>query len=74
MIMMNKYFNGLCDGIYVMKHDHNLSVKRLQLLPDLILKVKSDNNMIEPWKINKKHLNGMDIELIDRMLRSKNVA
>ena len=52
--MMNKYFNGLCDGIYVMRHDHSLLVKRLQLLPSSIIKVKSDNNMVEPWEINKK--------------------
>jgi phage repressor protein C with HTH and peptisase S24 domain len=28
MIMVNKHFNGLCDGIYVMRHEQNLLVKR----------------------------------------------
>ncbi len=70
MIMVNKHFNGLSDGIYVIRHDHNLLVKRLQLLPDGIIKVKSDNNMYEPWEINKKHLNGTDIELIGRVVWS----
>ena len=57
--MVNLY--ELSDSIYVMRHDHNLLVKRLQLLPDGIIKVKSDNKMYEPWEINKKHLNGTDI-------------
>ncbi len=70
MIMVNRNLNGLSDGIYVMRHDHNLLVKRLQLLPDGIIKVKSDNNMYEPWEINKKHLNGTDIELIGRVVWS----
>ncbi len=70
MIMVNKNFNGLSDGIYVMRHDQNLLVKRLQLLPNGIIKVKSDNNMYEPWEINKKHLNGTDIELIGRVVWS----
>jgi phage repressor protein C with HTH and peptisase S24 domain len=64
MMMVNNNFNGLNDGIYVMKHDHNLSVKRLQALHNGVIKVKSDNSMYEPWEINKKHLNGTDIELI----------
>ena len=70
MIMVNRNFNGLSDGIYVMRHDHNLLVKRLQMLPGGIIKVKSDNNMYEPWEINKEHLNGTDIELIGRVVWS----
>jgi phage repressor protein C with HTH and peptisase S24 domain len=70
MIMVNRDFNGLSDGIYVMRHEHNLLVKRLQLLPGGIIKVKSDNDMYEPWEINKEHLNGTDIELIGRVVWS----
>jgi phage repressor protein C with HTH and peptisase S24 domain len=70
MIMVNRDFNGLSDGIYVMRHEHNLLVKRLQLLPGGIIKVKSDNTMYEPWEINKEHLNGTDIELIGRVVWS----
>lgn len=70
MIMVNRNFNGLSDDIYVMRHDHNLLVKRLQMLPNGIIKVKSDNNMYEPWEINKEHLNGTDIELIGRVVWS----
>ena len=70
MVNVNRNLNGLSDGIYVMRHDHNLLVKRLQLLPDGIIKVKSDNNMYEPWEINIKHLNGTGIELIGRVVWS----
>ncbi len=70
MIMVNRNLNGVSDGIYVMRHDQNLLVKRLQSLPGGIIKVKSDNNMYEPWEINKKHLNGRDIELIGRVVWS----
>ena len=70
MIMVNRNFNGLSDGVYVMRHDHNLLVKRLQMLPGGIIKVISDNNMYEPWEINKKLLNGIDIELIGRVVWS----
>jgi phage repressor protein C with HTH and peptisase S24 domain len=53
-----------------MRHENNLLVKRLQLLPDGIIKVKSDNSLYEPWEINKDKLNGTDIELIGRVVWS----
>ncbi len=62
--------NGLSDGIYVMRHDNNVLVKRLQMLPGGGIKVKSDSNMYEPWEINKEDLNGTDIELIGRVVWS----
>ena len=70
MIMVNKHFNGLCDGIYVMRYKQNLLVKRLQMLPKGIIKVKSDNNIYEPWEINKENLDGTDIEIIGRVVWS----
>ncbi|WP_232769068.1 helix-turn-helix domain-containing protein [Colwellia sp. Bg11-28] len=70
MIMVNKHFNGLSDGIYVMRHEQNLLVKRLQMLPNGIIKVKSDNTLYEPWEINKENLDGTDIEIIGRVVWS----
>lgn len=70
MIMVNKHFNGLSDGVYVMRHEQNLLVKRLQMLPNGIIKVKSDNNLYEPWEINKENLDGTDIEIIGRVVWS----
>lgn len=70
MIMVNRHFNGLSDGIYVMRHEQNLLVKRLQMLPNSIIKVKSDNKLYEPWEINKENLDGTDIEIIGRVVWS----
>ena len=33
MIMVNRDVDNLSDGVYVMRHDNNLLVKRLQMLP-----------------------------------------
>ncbi|NQZ28323.1 MAG: helix-turn-helix transcriptional regulator [Colwellia sp.] len=70
MIMVNKHFNGLSDGIYVMRYEQNLLVKRLQMLPKGIIKVKSDNDIYEPWEINKENLDGTDMEIIGRVVWS----
>ncbi|WP_441004200.1 S24 family peptidase [Pseudocolwellia agarivorans] len=70
IIMVNKHFNDISDGTYVMKYDNNLLVKRLQVLPKGIITVKSDNTMYEPWEINKEDINGTDIELIGRVVWS----
>jgi transcriptional regulator with XRE-family HTH domain len=70
MIMVNKYFNGLSDGVYVMRHEQNLLVKRLQMLPNGIIKVKSDNALYEPWELHKENLDGTDIEIIGRVVWS----
>jgi phage repressor protein C with HTH and peptisase S24 domain len=53
-----------------MRHEQNLLVKRLQMLPNGIIKVKSDNALYEPWEINKENLDGTDIEIIGRVVWS----
>jgi len=70
MIMVDRHTNGLSDGIYVMRHEQNLLVKRLQMLPGGIIKVKSDNDLYEPWEIKKEKIDGSDIEIIGRVVWS----
>jgi phage repressor protein C with HTH and peptisase S24 domain len=53
-----------------MRFEQNLLVKRLQMLPNGIIKVKSDNALYEPWEINKENLDGTDIEIIGRVVWS----
>jgi phage repressor protein C with HTH and peptisase S24 domain len=53
-----------------MRHEQNLLVKRLQMLPNGIIKVKSDNALYEPWEINKEKLDSTDIEIIGRVVWS----
>jgi len=70
IIMVDRNLSSLSDGIYVMRHDNSLLVKRLQSLPNSIIKVKSDNTMYEPWEIKREDFNGTDLELIGRVVWS----
>ena len=56
------------DGIYVMRYDNNLLVKRLQMLLGGIIRVKSDNSMYDPWEITKSQLDGEELALIGRVV------
>ncbi|WP_366051541.1 helix-turn-helix transcriptional regulator [Moritella sp.] len=67
MIMVNRDVDNLSDGVYVMRHDNNLLVKRLQMLPGGIIRVKSDNSMYDPWQITKSQLDGEELALIGRV-------
>jgi len=66
--MVNSDVDSLTDGIYVMRYDNNLLVKRLQMLPGGIIRVKSDNSMYDPWEITKSQLDGEELALIGRMV------
>jgi len=57
---------GVCptNGIYIMRYDNNFLVKRLQMLPGGIIRVKSDNSMYDPWEITKSQLDGEELALI----------
>jgi len=68
MIMVNRDVDNLSDGIYVMRYDENLLVKRLQMLPGGIIRVKSDNSMYDPWEITKSQLDGIELALIGRVV------
>jgi len=43
-------------------------VKRLQMLPGGIIRVKSDNSMYDPWEITKSQLDGEELALIGRVV------
>lgn len=68
MIMVNQDVDNLSDGIYVMRFDNNLLVKRLQMLPGGTIRVKSDNSMYDPWEITKSQLGSEDLALIGRVV------
>lgn len=68
MIMVNRDVDNLSDGVYVMRHDNNLLLKRLQMLPGGIIRVKSDNSMYDPWEITKSQLDGEELALIGRVV------
>lgn len=68
MIMVDRDVDNLSDGIYVMRYDNNLLVKRLQMLPGGIIRVKSDNSMYDPWEITRPQLDGEELALIGRVV------
>ena len=68
MIIVDRHLATMSDGIYLMHHDNNLLVKRLQILPTGSIKVKSDNTRYEPWEVHKADFNGTDLELIGRVV------
>nr|WP_302848442.1 S24 family peptidase [Moritella viscosa] len=68
MIMVNRDVDNLSDGIYIMHYDNNLLMKRLQMLPGGIIRVKSDNSMYDPWEITKSQLDGEELALIGRVV------
>ncbi|WP_255546876.1 S24 family peptidase [Moritella sp. 36] len=51
-----------------MRYGNNLLVKRLQMLPGGIIRVKSDNSMYDPWEITKSQLDGEELALIGRVV------
>ena len=55
------------DGIYVIRIDNALLVKRVQRLPGNIIKISSDNPTYEPFEVNAadKH---EDIAIIGRVV------
>lgn len=67
MIMVNRDVDNLSDGVYVMRHDNNLLVKRLQMLPGGIIRVKSDNTMYAPWEITKSQLDCEELRLLGEL-------
>lgn len=68
MIIVNRDVDNLSDGVYVMRHDNNLLIKRLQMLPDGIIRVKSDNCMYDPWAVTKSQLDGEELALIGHVV------
>lgn len=56
------------DGIYVLRLDGALLVKRLQRLPGSILRVVSDNVGYQPYQIKLAEVEGTDIAVIGRVV------
>jgi len=68
MVMVNRDVDNLSNRAYVMHHNNHLLVKRLQMLPGGIIRVKSDNSMYDPWEITKSQLDGEELALIERVV------
>lgn len=56
------------DGIYVLRLDGTLLVKRLQKLPGGVIKVSSDNRSYEPFSLKLEEMEGQDMAIIGRVV------
>lgn len=56
------------DGIYVLRLDGALLVKRLQRLPGGVIKVTSDNLSYAPFEVATRDLEGEDMAIIGRVV------
>jgi len=70
MIMVEKFTGSLADGVYVMRHENNLLVKRLHVLPTGVIKVQSDNVIYEPYELTKEQLDQSNLEILGRVVWS----
>jgi hypothetical protein len=70
MIMVEQGIEQLTDGVFVIKHDTSLLVKRLHILPTGTIKVLSDNTMYEPYEIDAKLLEADNVEILGRVVWS----
>jgi len=56
------------DGIYVLRMDGTLLVKRLQRLPGGIINVSSDNASYRPFDLKASDLEGTDFAIVGRVV------
>jgi len=70
VMMVNREIDGFSDGMYVIRMDGSLIVKRLQVIPNGVIKVISDNKDYQTYEINKKDFESGDYELIGSVVWS----
>lgn len=56
------------DGIYVLRLEGALLVKRLQRLPGGVLQVVSDNPAYQPYQLKLNELEGFDVAIVGRVV------
>lgn len=70
LIMVDKNTQKHINGIYVLRFNGELLVKRLQFTMSNTIKVISDNKAYDTEEINPEQLTGTDLEIIGRVVWS----
>jgi len=70
LIMVDKNTEKHTNGIYVLRFNGELLVKRLQFTMSNTIKVISDNKAYDTEEINPEQLTGTDLEIIGRVVWS----
>jgi len=67
IVFVDRNQRDLRDGVYLVRLEDMIYVKRLQRLPNHKVKVISDNPIYEPFEVDLK--NGDDFEILGKVLR-----
>lgn len=67
IVFVDKNQRDLRDGVYLVRLEDMIYVKRLQRLPDHKMKVISDNPIYKPFDVDLK--NGDDFEILGKVVR-----
>jgi len=67
VLIVSSDLSRLCDGIYVIRYDGLLQVKRLQFQPRNKIRVTSDNSMYRPYLVNLSQ-EGMEFRIIGKVI------
>ena len=67
IVFVDRNQRDLRDGVYLVRLEDMIYVKRLQRLPNHKVKVISDNSIYEPFEVDLK--NGDDFEILGKVLR-----
>ena len=67
VLIVSSDLSRLCDGIYVVRYDGLLQVKRLQFQPRNKIRVTSDNPMYRPYLVNLSQ-EGMEFRIIGKVI------
>lgn len=67
IVFVDRNQRDLRDGVYLVRLEEMIYVKRLQRLPNHKVKVISDNPIYEPFEVDLK--NGDDFEILGKVLR-----
>ena len=67
IVFVDRTHRDLRDGVYLVRLEDMIYVKRLQRLPNHKVKVISDNSIYEPFEVDLK--NGDDFEILGKVLR-----
>lgn len=65
-ILINHADNRPQDGLYVLRIEDNLTVKRLQIMPGNMVRIISANAAYPSYEINLRNMSG-DIAIIGRV-------
>lgn len=69
-LIVEKNITTLTDGIFVIRQNSVILVKRLHNIPTNKIRILSDNTVYEPYEVDKKAFESNNIEILGRVIWS----